>query len=177
MLGLAASKATKSAKARMSSSFEKSVRGATKIKVFPSFLEVPYNLLSRILTFIRRPHPPSRSTMPPPQTTNTGLTDLPSSRYIEHILIATHSGEAGVAEVFRVLQNRLRDSTWTVVFKSLITVHLMIREGSPDATLSYLSKHKSMLSISNFADGMWLPESATQVGKQAGDSVLMDRMI
>lgn len=79
----------------------------------------------------------------------------PGNRYIEHILIATHSGEAGVAEVFRALQNRLRDSTWTVVFKSLITVHLMIREGSPDATLDYLAKHRSMLSISNFTDGMF----------------------
>lgn len=59
-----------------------------------------------------------------------------------------------MAEVFRALQNRLRDSTWTVVFKSLITVHLMIREGSPDVTLSFLSKHKNMLAISSFSDGM-----------------------
>ncbi|KAM3083929.1 hypothetical protein ACMFMG_001964 [Clarireedia jacksonii] len=95
----------------MSSSFEKSVKGATKIKAAP-----------------------------------------PKSKYIEHILIATHAGEAGVAEVFRALQNRLRDSTWTVVFKSLITVHLMIREGSPDVTLAYLARHRSMLAISSFSD-------------------------
>ncbi|KAH8669470.1 ANTH domain-containing protein [Tricladium varicosporioides] len=95
----------------MASSFEKSVKGATKIKAAP-----------------------------------------PKSKYIEHILIATHSGEAGVAEVFRALQNRLRDSTWTVVFKSLITVHLMIREGSPDVTLAYLAKHRNMLAISSFSD-------------------------
>ncbi|KAI2641115.1 ANTH-domain-containing protein [Xylaria nigripes] len=95
----------------MSSSFEKSVKGATKIKAAP-----------------------------------------PKTKYIEHILVATHSGEAGVGEVFRALQNRLRDSTWTVVFKSLITVHLMIREGSPDATLSYLARNRSQLAISNFTD-------------------------
>lgn len=95
----------------MSSSFEKSVKGATKIKAAP-----------------------------------------PKTKYIEHILVATHAGEAGVGEVFRALQFRLRDSTWTVVFKSLITVHLMIREGSPDATLAYLSKHRNMLAISSFTD-------------------------
>ncbi|CZR55741.1 related to YAP1802-Yeast Adaptor Protein, member of AP180 protein family [Phialocephala subalpina] len=95
----------------MASSFEKSVKGATKIKAAP-----------------------------------------PKSKYIEHILIATHSGENGVAEVFRALQNRLRDSTWTVVFKSLITVHLMIREGSPDVTLAYLARHRSMLAIGSFSD-------------------------
>ncbi|KAK3945421.1 ANTH domain-containing protein [Diplogelasinospora grovesii] len=95
----------------MASSFEKSVKGATKIKAAP-----------------------------------------PKTKYIEHILVATHSGEAGVGEVFRALQNRLRDSTWTVVFKSLITVHLMIREGSPDVTLSYLAKHRNMLAMSMFSD-------------------------
>ncbi|KAI1850959.1 hypothetical protein JX266_003624 [Neoarthrinium moseri] len=95
----------------MASSFEKSVKGATKIKAAP-----------------------------------------PKTKYIEHILIATHAGEAGVGEVFRALQFRLRDSTWTVVFKSLITIHLMIREGSPDATLAYLARHRNMLALSSFTD-------------------------
>ncbi|KAF9876728.1 ANTH domain-containing protein [Colletotrichum karsti] len=95
----------------MSSSFEKSVKGATKIKAAP-----------------------------------------PKTKYIEHILVATHAGEAGVGEVFRALQFRLRDSTWTVVFKSLITVHLMIREGSPDVTLSFLARHPNTLAISSFTD-------------------------
>ncbi|KAK3394323.1 ANTH domain-containing protein [Podospora didyma] len=95
----------------MASSFEKSVKGATKMKAAP-----------------------------------------PKTKYIEHILIATHSGEAGVGEVFRALQYRLRDSTWTVCFKSLITVHLMIREGSPDVTLAYLAKHRNMLAVSMFSD-------------------------
>lgn len=57
--------------------------------------------------------------------------------------------------MFRALQYRLRDSTWTIVFKSLITVHLMIREGSPDVTLAYLSKHKNMLAVSVFSDGQY----------------------
>lgn len=62
-----------------------------------------------------------------------------------------------MGEVFRALQFRLRDSTWTVVFKSLITVHLMIREGSPDATLAYVAKHRNMLAISSFTDGSLRP--------------------
>lgn len=61
-----------------------------------------------------------------------------------------------MGEVFRALQHRLRDSTWTVVFKSLITVHLMIREGSPDVTLAYLAKHRNMLAMSMFSDGQSL---------------------
>ncbi|KAI4134392.1 MAG: hypothetical protein LQ347_001570 [Umbilicaria vellea] len=76
----------------------------------------------------------------------------PKSKYVEHILVATHAGEAGVGEVFRALQNRLRDSTWTIVFKSLIIVHLMVREGEPNVTLKYLAESPTKLPVSNFSD-------------------------
>ncbi|KAL8965127.1 MAG: hypothetical protein Q9183_004013 [Haloplaca sp. 2 TL-2023] len=95
----------------MSGSFEKSVKGGTKIKLA-----------------------------------------APKAKYVEHILVATHAGEAGVAEIFRALQNRLRDSTWTIVFKALILVHLMIREGEPNVTLKFLADTPSKLAISNFSD-------------------------
>ncbi|RVD86235.1 uncharacterized protein DFL_004522 [Arthrobotrys flagrans] len=93
------------------SSFEKSVKGATKVKVA-----------------------------------------APKSKYVEHILIATHAGEAGIAEVFRALNNRMKDQTWTIVFKSLIVVHLMIREGEQEVTLRYLRKHPRLVAISNYSD-------------------------
>ncbi|MCJ1471931.1 hypothetical protein MMC13_000572 [Lambiella insularis] len=95
----------------MSNSYEKSVKGGTKIKLA-----------------------------------------APKSKYVEHILVATHAGEAGVEDVFRTLTNRLRDSTWTIVFKGLIIVHLMIREGEPNVTLKYLAESPSKLAISNFSE-------------------------
>ncbi|KAI4620529.1 uncharacterized protein J4E87_007217 [Alternaria ethzedia] len=96
----------------MASSFEKSVKGGTKIKLA-----------------------------------------APKSKYVEHILVATHAGEAGVAEIFRALTNRLRDSTWTIVFKSLIIVHLMIREGEPEVTLKYLAQNPHRkLAINHFTE-------------------------
>lgn len=114
----------------MSGSFEKSVKGGTKIKVRPGFSG---QSVVSLLTGIQ---------LAPPK-----------SKYVEHILVATHAGEAGVAEIFRALQNRLRDSTWTIVFKSLIIVHLMIREGEPNVTLKYVADSPSKLAISNFSDG------------------------
>lgn len=95
----------------MTQNFEKSVKGATKIKLAP-----------------------------------------PKSKYIEHILLATRSGEAGVGEVFRTLQFRLRDSTWTIVFKSLIVLHLMIREGAENITLEYLAENPRKVAISSFSE-------------------------
>ncbi|KAJ5174968.1 uncharacterized protein N7482_000845 [Penicillium canariense] len=76
----------------------------------------------------------------------------PKSKYVETILVATHTGEAGVAEIFRTLQHRLRDSAWTIVFKALIIVHLMIREGQQDAALSYLSDNPRKIAPSNFSE-------------------------
>ncbi|KAH8423108.1 uncharacterized protein LDX57_000864 [Aspergillus melleus] len=69
-------------------------------------------------------------------------------------MLATHTGEAGVAEIFRTVQLRLRDSTWTIVFKSLIVIHMMIREGQLDATLQYMAENPRKLAISGFSEGM-----------------------
>ena len=57
-----------------------------------------------------------------------------------------------MADVFHTLQLRLRDSTWTIVFKSLIIVHLMIREGAPEVTLRYLAESPKRLAISQFTE-------------------------
>ncbi|KAJ5468294.1 hypothetical protein N7475_006046 [Penicillium sp. IBT 31633x] len=95
----------------MAGGFEKSVKGATKLKLA-----------------------------------------APKSKYIENILVATHTGEAGVAEVFRSLQLRLRDSAWTIVFKALIVLHIMIREGQLDAALGYLSDNPKKIAPSNFSE-------------------------
>lgn len=67
--------------------------------------------------------------------------------------MATHTGEAGVAEIFRTLQHRLRDSAWTIVFKALIVVHLMIREGQQDAALTFLADNPKKIAPSNFSEG------------------------
>jgi phosphatidylinositol-binding clathrin assembly protein len=83
----------------------------------------------------------------------TGQLAAPKSKYIEPILSATNGGESGVAEVFRTLQLRLRDSTWTIVFKALIVVHLMIREGQPEITLRYVSESPKRIAINTFTEG------------------------
>lgn len=118
----------------MPGGFEKSVKGATKLKVsLDPLLIILY--VWQLLTF------------------RWEQLAAPKSKYIEHILVATHTGEAGVAEVFRTLQLRLRDSAWTIVFKALIVLHLMIREGQLDAALRYLSDNPKKIAPSNFSEG------------------------
>lgn len=95
----------------------------------------------------------------------------PKSKYIEHILVATHTGEAGVAEIFRTLEIRLRESGWTVVFKSLIVLHMMIREGQLDATLQYVAENPRKIAISGYSEG----ETITDSGRK--EDILMQRML
>ncbi|EEH04589.1 ENTH domain-containing protein [Histoplasma capsulatum G186AR] len=75
----------------------------------------------------------------------------PKSKYIEHILTATYS-EAGVAEIFRTLQYRIRESTWTIVYKALIVVHMMIREGSAGAALKFLAQNPRVLTVTSISE-------------------------
>ncbi|OJD36794.1 enth domain protein [Diplodia corticola] len=103
----------------MSSSFEKSVKGATKIKA-----SRPLLLLARARAPMSREQPNEQPLTAPP----------PTARSPQE-------------------QNRLRDSTWTIVFKALIIIHLMIREGEPDVTLKYLAQAPSRrLAINNFTE-------------------------
>lgn len=68
----------------------------------------------------------------------------PKLKYIEPILLATlahHPTEAeNFTTVMRSLQHRLQDSAWSVVYKSLIVIHIMIREGDKDFTLRYIGE-------------------------------------
>ena len=72
---------------------------------------------------------------------------------MEAIVAAANNGsEIAIAEVFRTLQLRLRDSTWTIVFKALIITHLMIRESRPDTTLRYIAESPRRLAIGDFTE-------------------------
>ncbi|KIV98286.1 uncharacterized protein PV09_09869, partial [Verruconis gallopava] len=69
----------------------------------------------------------------------------PKTEHVARILSATHDGELGVAEIFRSLDGRMMDSSWTTVFKSLIVIHTMIREGRQNTTLKHLASNSHQL--------------------------------
>lgn len=47
------------------------------------------------------------------------------------------------------LSARLGDSAWTIVYKALIVIHYMIREGSRDVALEYLASNARILHVKN----------------------------
>ncbi|KAG5519614.1 hypothetical protein PMAC_001769 [Pneumocystis sp. 'macacae'] len=71
----------------------------------------------------------------------------PKQKYLDRILTATYAGDVALFEVFGAIFRRLHEPSWTIVFKSLIVIHIMIREGSREATLQYLSRNSRHFSI------------------------------
>ncbi|BGP16933.1 hypothetical protein JCM10213_007379 [Rhodosporidiobolus nylandii] len=72
----------------------------------------------------------------------------PKAKYIDPIVQATFNQDGALQEIIRALGVRLRDPNSTVVFKSLITLHTIMRSGSLDAVFSYLSSSSLSLSLS-----------------------------
>lgn len=64
----------------------------------------------------------------------------PKTKYTDPILLGT-TNERDFGEIVNALEERINDSAWTVVFKSLAVAHLMIRDGDKDIALKYFSRN------------------------------------
>ncbi|SCU96348.1 LANO_0E13278g1_1 [Lachancea nothofagi CBS 11611] len=64
----------------------------------------------------------------------------PKAKYVDPILMGT-SEPHDFREIIHALESRVMDTAWTVVYKSLILAHIMIREGEANVTIKYLSNH------------------------------------
>lgn len=63
----------------------------------------------------------------------------PKSKYIDPILLGT-TQPGDFQEIMDALQPRINDSAWMVVYKALIILHLLIRDGEKQVALDYLSE-------------------------------------
>ncbi|TNY20689.1 ENTH domain-containing protein [Rhodotorula diobovata] len=73
----------------------------------------------------------------------------PKAKYIDPIVQATFSQDGQLQEVVRTLASRMRDPNTTVVFKSLIVLHTLMRSGSIDSVFPYLASSSVSLSLSS----------------------------
>ncbi|KAF8623226.1 hypothetical protein AX15_006461 [Amanita polypyramis BW_CC] len=85
----------------------------------------------------------------------------PKSKYLDPIIAATWADEGAVSDVCKALAPRFREPNAIVVFKALIVLHSMIRNGSTDNVLSYLSS-SDVLRLRNVSTGNWDGYAAPQ---------------
>lgn len=72
---------------------------------------------------------------------------------MDPILASASSRDGGLQDVFRSLSYRLQDPNSTVVIKTLIVVHTMMRSDSSVTVLSYLAGDPSALRLRRVATG------------------------
>ncbi|CCF58371.1 hypothetical protein KAFR_0E02180 [Kazachstania africana CBS 2517] len=70
----------------------------------------------------------------------------PKQKYIDPILLGSASPR-DFQEIVSALSSRLSDTAWTVVYKTIIVIHLLIREGEKDRTLEYFSEDLSVFQL------------------------------
>ncbi|KAG1723828.1 ANTH domain-containing protein [Suillus paluster] len=78
----------------------------------------------------------------------------PKAKYLDPIIAATWSEDGAVHDVCKALVPRLREPNAIVVFKALIVLHTMIRNGATDNVLSHLSSSE-VLRLKNVSAGNW----------------------
>ncbi|CAI4064044.1 Yap1801p SKDI_08G2080 [Saccharomyces kudriavzevii IFO 1802] len=89
----------------------------------------------------------------------------PKQKYLDPILLATGS-EEDFYEIVKALDSRVNDTAWTIVYKTLLVVHLMMREGKKDVALRYYSRNLEFFSIENIRGSS---------GSASGDMRALDR--
>ncbi|KAI0730938.1 ANTH domain-containing protein [Earliella scabrosa] len=85
----------------------------------------------------------------------------PKSKYLDPIIAATWSEDGAVHDVCKALSPRFREPNVIVVFKALIVLHTIIRNGSTDNVLQYLSS-SDVLKLRNVSSGNWEGYQAPQ---------------
>ncbi|GBE86242.1 ANTH-domain-containing protein [Sparassis crispa] len=85
----------------------------------------------------------------------------PKAKYLDPIIAATWSEDGAVHDVCKALSPRLREPNVIVVFKALIVLHTMIRNGSTDNVLKCLSS-SDVLRLRNVSAGNWEGYDAPQ---------------
>ncbi|KAI0251738.1 AP180 N-terminal homology domain-containing protein [Lactifluus subvellereus] len=78
----------------------------------------------------------------------------PKAKYIDPIIAATWSEDGAIHDVCKALSPRFREPNTIVVFKALIVLHTMIRNGATDNVLQYLSSSE-VLRLKNVSAGQW----------------------
>ncbi|KAM5544240.1 hypothetical protein V8D89_001900 [Ganoderma adspersum] len=85
----------------------------------------------------------------------------PKAKYLDPIIAATWSEDGAVHDVCKALSPRFREPNVIVVFKALIVLHTMIRNGATDNILRYLSS-SDVLKLRNVSAGQWEGYQAPQ---------------
>lgn len=98
-------------------------------------------------------------------------------KHVQIVTAATFQSDYPLSELFRFLSNRFKENNWIIVMKSLIVVHILIREGSTDRIMGYLANNPSITDVSNFRDKSGNSSAAEQTNNLMAYSLYLSEKI
>ncbi|KAF8605957.1 ANTH-domain-containing protein [Ceratobasidium sp. AG-I] len=78
----------------------------------------------------------------------------PKAKYIEPLVAATYADDGSIHDICKALAPRFKEPNAVIVFKALIVLHSMIRQGQTDNVLKYLAS-SDVLRLRNVTNGQW----------------------
>ncbi|CDH60073.1 enth domain-containing protein [Lichtheimia corymbifera JMRC:FSU:9682] len=108
-----------------------------------------------LLLFFYLPHPnPSRPFLM--ETAVRKATRLeyqpPKRKHLDTLVALTHQSPANIEDIMHTLSKRMKETSWIIVFKVLIIIHTLMREGADDCAASYVYHHLGILETNKLRD-------------------------
>ncbi|KAJ3228230.1 hypothetical protein HK099_005240 [Clydaea vesicula] len=73
-------------------------------------------------------------------------------KHVQALTSITWQNDVSIDVVFELIGKRFREGHWVCVFKSLILIHILIRDGHTDKILSFLSANPQFLKLNGYRD-------------------------
>ncbi|KAG8696553.1 hypothetical protein FRC09_008395 [Ceratobasidium sp. 395] len=78
----------------------------------------------------------------------------PKAKYLEPLIAATYADDGSIHDICKALAPRFKEPNAVIVFKALIVLHTIIRQGQTDNVLKYLASSE-VLRLRNVSNGQW----------------------
>ncbi|KAJ3300100.1 hypothetical protein HK104_004569 [Borealophlyctis nickersoniae] len=98
-------------------------------------------------------------------------------KHVQYLTAVSTERGVSVSEIFRCIHSRLREPNWVVVFKSLILVHILVREGGTDRVLGFLASNSGLLNMAAFRDRSGNPLGAVQAKNIRAYAVYLEEKV
>ncbi|KAI9030952.1 ANTH domain-containing protein [Phycomyces nitens] len=76
----------------------------------------------------------------------------PKQKHLSTLISLTFQNPALIADMMDLLERRLRENSWIIVFKVLIITHVLMRDGNNERMMDYMAKHPSALDTSRLRE-------------------------
>ncbi|KAI9315249.1 ANTH domain-containing protein [Dichotomocladium elegans] len=76
----------------------------------------------------------------------------PKRKHLDTLVAFMHQNPENIDNIMHILAKRMRESSWIIVFKVLIIIHTLIREGPGDTAINYVYRHLDALDTSKLRD-------------------------